>query len=82
MPLPYGGISTPPQTVSTPDTSSAPTMTTASGPCAVSKWHTRRSLRANSRGTASTVNGATLNRRPGTCRVSRRRPASGMCTRW
>ena len=73
---------TPFHTVSTPDTSSAPTITTHIGPRSVSKWQTRRSLRANSRGMARTAHGATLNNRPGTCRVSTRVPAHGMCTRW
>ena len=77
-----GGMLTPFHTVSTPETSSAPTMTTHIGPKSVSKWQTRRSLRANSRGIARTAQGATENRRPGTCRVSTRRPPQGMCTRW
>ena len=78
----YGGITSPSHTVATDDTSKAPTITTTKGPCAPSKWHTRRSLRANRRGIAATANGATLKMRPGTCTVCRSVPLSGMCTRW
>ena len=68
-------------TVSTPDTNSAPTITSAIGPKSVSKWQTRRSLRANSRDTLLTASGPTLKSRPGTCTVSRNLPVHGMCTR-
>ena len=37
---------------------------------------------ANRRGIACTPQGATVNSRPGTCRVSTSVPAQGMCTRW
>ena len=70
------------QVVSTPDTNSAPTITTAIGPKSVSKWHTSRSLRANSRDTEPTASSPTENSRPGTCTVSRSVPVHGMCTRW
>src|SRR3546814_3352111 len=43
---------------------------------------TRRSLRANRRGTSRTASGPTENSRPGTCTVSRRVPVQGMWTRW
>lgn len=51
-------------------------------PAGVSKRQTRRSFRQNSRGTPSTVKGATLKSLPGMKRASRRVPSTGMWTRW
>ena len=68
--------------IETLDTSIAPTMITTNGPCSPSKWQTRRSLRANRRGTCATAAGPTLKSRPGTWTVRSSRPFQGMCTRW
>jgi hypothetical protein len=68
----------PAQTVSMDATLIAPTSTSAMGPAGVSNNATTRSLRANRFGAIRAVSGETLNSLPGTCAISRNRPASGM----